>query len=58
MMRPLLFATNYYVVANLQIQWIARMMYFQALSLASKNFNAMHKTLNNCRSVRRSRSRS
>jgi len=38
MMRPLLFATNYYVVANLQIQWIARMMYFQALSLASKKF--------------------
>ena len=25
MMRPLLFATNYYVVADLQIQWIARM---------------------------------
>jgi hypothetical protein len=24
-MRPLLFATNYYVVADLQIQWIARM---------------------------------
>ena len=39
MMRPLLFATNYYVVADLQIQWIARMMYFQALSLASKNSN-------------------
>ena len=38
MMRPLLFATNYYVVADLQIQWIARMMHFQALSLASKNF--------------------
>jgi len=38
MMRPLLFATNYYVVADLQIQWIARMMYFQALSLASKKF--------------------
>ena len=34
MMRPLLFATNYYVVADLQIQWIARMMYFHALSLA------------------------
>ena len=25
MMRPLLFAKNYYVVADLQIQWIARM---------------------------------
>jgi hypothetical protein len=24
-MRPLLFVTNYYVVADLQIQWIARM---------------------------------